>query len=74
MPPEPEKFWTHADQQRIDVVISTGTDITIRTTNEVKMITLAKAPRACWVLDVDNDISVDLGEHKCRVKTNPHLE
>ena len=58
----------------INVIIGTGTDITIRTTNKIKMIRLAKAPRACWVLDVDNDVSVDLGEHKCRVKTNPHLE
>ena len=45
-----------------------------KSTNMIKIIRLAKTPGASWVLDIDDDISVDLGEHKGRVKTNAHLE
>ena len=55
-------------------VILTTTDIIITATSTIKIIRLAKTPGACWILDVDNNVSVDLSEHKCRVKTNAHLE
>ena len=57
----------------ITTITAIASKIITTTTIMIKIIRLAKAPGACWVLDVDNDVSIDLSKDKGRVKTNPHL-